>query len=128
MLNRSSTVENVSICFVSSGAFSASPDPFHESANLRKIQDMIQSSPFCRLSRWKGYHDVFRTRPSRSRWTKHNVKVISELPGCSSTIIWMLSRLAEVPGCILHRDQILAADHYCAKLGAAWRSSPYNQS
>jgi hypothetical protein len=34
ILNRSSTVENVSICFVSSGAFLASPDPFHESANL----------------------------------------------------------------------------------------------
>jgi len=37
MLNRSSTVENVSICFASSGAFSAPPDPLHESANLRKI-------------------------------------------------------------------------------------------
>src|SRR5437879_1850653 len=34
MLNRSSTVENVSICFASSGAFSAPPDPLHESANL----------------------------------------------------------------------------------------------
>ena len=38
MLNRNSTVENVSIRFVSSGAFSVSPVPFHESANLRKIQ------------------------------------------------------------------------------------------
>jgi hypothetical protein len=92
-LNKSSTVENLSISFVSSGAFSASPDPFHESANLRKIRKISRVPQFLSL--------ILSVEPEEDR------KISDAKPGsyaCSLIQAMEQIRLKKQLVCEVHRQ------------------------